>query len=331
LTATTQSIGLVTMPVDGIDSSSARSSCPRRACAKCGTTDEIPEGSPLWPTTWRCSVCGSGLSVRSGFVRLAPELDDVNEGFDLTSFDRLRGIEDGHFWFTARNEMIVWLLQRFAAQAGRALEIGCGTGYVLFAFRKALPTARLAGSELHSLGLVHARQRHGQTVELAQLDARDIGLTDALDLVGAFDVLEHIADDRRVLDEFYRALRPGGVLIATVPQHPSLWSASDEVAHHQRRYKMGELASKAHQAGFMLRYESSFATLTLPLMAASRLHARLLNRGNGMKGVEVEMKISPRLNMALRLVLSGEHVLRRLGFPLPVGGSQVVVATKPNS
>ena len=178
-------------------------------------------------------------SLLNGFVQLAPELDDVDEGFDLASFDRLREIEDDHFWFTTRNEMIVWLVERFAAQGGRALEIGCGTGYVLFAFRRALSSARLAGSELHSLGLVHARQRHGQAIELVQMDARHIGLSGALDLVGAFDVLEHIADDHRVLDEFYRVLKPGGVLIATVPQHPSLWSAADEVAHHQRRYRIG--------------------------------------------------------------------------------------------
>lgn len=321
------------MSADRLDASvlSSLSSCPRRACAKCGTTEEIPDGSPLWPNTWRCSVCGYGLTVRNGFVQLAADLDDVDEGFDLASFDRLRKIEDDHFWFTTRNEMIVWLVERFAAQADRALEIGCGTGYVLFAFRRALSSARLAGSELHSLGLVHARQRHGQAVELVQMDARYIGLSDALDLVGAFDVLEHIADDRRVLDEFYRVLKPGGVLIATVPQHPSLWSAADEVAHHQRRYRMGELASKARHAGFMIRYQSSFAALTLPLMALSRLRTRLLNRDNAMKGLDVETKVSPHLNAALRLVLRSEHVLRRLGFPLPLGGSQVVVAAKPHS
>jgi SAM-dependent methyltransferase len=304
---------------------------PRRACPKCSTDNEIADRSSLWPTGWRCPTCGFEHAARNGFVQLAPDLDDIDEGFDLASYGRLGDIENGHFWFTTRNEMIAWLVRRFAAQAGRALEIGCGTGYVLFALRKALPSARLSGSELHSLGLVHARQRHGQAVELFQMDARHSGLSNALDLVGAFDVLEHIADDGRVLDEIYRMLKPGGVLIATVPQHPWLWSKSDEIAHHQRRYRMGELASNARHAGFAIRYQTSFATLTLPLMAASRLRSRLSNRDNSAESLDVETKVSPRLNAALRLCLRSEHMLRRLGLPLPLGGSQVVVAAKPQA
>jgi len=304
---------------------------PRRACPKCSADNEIAERSSLWPAGWRCPICGFEHAARNGFVQLAPDLDDVDEGFDLASYARLGDIEDDHFWFVTRNEMIAWLVRRFAAQTGRALEIGCGTGYVLFALRKALPSAQLSGSELHSLGLAYARQRHGQAIELFQMDARHSGLSDVLDLIGAFDVLEHIADDRRVLDEIYRMLRPGGVLIATVPQHPWLWSRSDEVAHHQRRYRVGELANKARHAGFSIRYQSSFAALTLPLMAASRLRSRLSNRGDSTESLDVETKVSPHLNTALRLCLRSEHMLRRLGLPLPLGGSQVVVAAKPQS
>jgi SAM-dependent methyltransferase len=264
-------------------------------------------------------------------VQLAPDLDEVDEGFDLASYDGLRAIEDDHFWFKTRNEMIGWLVQRFAAQAGNALEIGCGTGYVLFALREALPSARLSGSELHSLGLLHARRRHGDAVELFQMDARHSGLCDALDLVGAFDVLEHIPDDGLVLGEIHRMLKPGGVLIATVPQHPWLWSVSDEVAHHQRRYRLSELADKASKAGFKIRYQTSFAALTLPLMAASRLGSRLSKRRDSTESLDVETHVPRRLNTALKYVFRGEHLLRRLGLPLPLGGSQVIVASKPGS
>jgi SAM-dependent methyltransferase len=270
-------------------------------------------------------------AARDGFVQLAPQLDDVDEGFDLASYDTLSDIEDDHFWFTTRNEMIAWLVQRFAWQAGRALEIGCGTGYVLFALRRALPVARLSGSELHRLGLVHARRRHGEAIELFQMDARHSGLSDALDLIGAFDVLEHIAEDQSVLVEIYRMLKPGGILIATVPQHPWLWSTSDVVAHHQRRYRIGELAGKARNAGFTIRYQSSFAAVTLPLMMASRLRSRLSNRGDPNDGLDVETKVPPGLNAALRFCLRAEHMFRRFGLPLPLGGSQVIVASKPRS
>src|SRR6185436_16704781 len=99
-------------------------------------------------------------------------------------------------------------------------------------------------------------------------------LAGAVDLVGAFDVLEHIAEDGAVLAEIARSLRPGGVLIATVPQQPWMWSPTDELAHHRRRYRRGELAAKARAAGLRPLHQSSFTALAFPLMVAARLVER---------------------------------------------------------
>ncbi len=296
---------------------------PRRECLRCGTSEEIDASSALWPEGWRCRACDFAPPRREEFVQLAPELDDLDEGFSLASYDGLRAMEDGHFWFAARNEMISWLVRHHAAHATRVLEIGCGTGYVLFALRKALPAARIAGSELHSLGLRHARRRHGHDIELLQMDARHGGLSGVFGLVGAFDVLEHIADDERVLREIHRMLQPGGILIATVPQHPWLWSDVDNVAHHQRRYATGELAAKAEAAGFHIRYKTSFATLSLPLLALSRWRSK-----KSAAAANSETTVPKGVNAALRALFQLEHALRRMGTFLPIGGSSVLVAEK---
>ena len=256
-------------------------------------------------------------------MRLAPDLDEVDEGFALGSYQVLRETEEGHFWFSTRNELIGWLVRRFAAHARHVLEIGCGTGYVLYALRDVLPGAAIAGSELHSRGLKHARTRHQEQVELLQMDARHCGLSDAIDFVGAFDVLEHIPDDEGALSEVHRMLKPGGVLIATVPQHPWLWSAVDEIAHHQRRYTVGELATKARNAGLHVLYQSSFATLAFPLMAIDRWRMQ-----KGANASASAARLPRRLNMALTALFRVEHVLRRMRLPLPFGGSQVLVAVK---
>jgi SAM-dependent methyltransferase len=297
----------------------------RRVCPRCGAPDTIVDGSLLWPKDWRCGRCGFALDVKNGLVRLSPDLDEVDEGFALESYQMLSEMEDGHFWFSTRNELIGWLIRRFAARAKHVLEIGCGTGYVLYALRNALPGAAIAGSELHSRGLSHARRRHLEQVELLQMDARHCGLSDAIDFVGAFDVLEHIPDDEGVLREIHRMLKPGGVLIATVPQHPWLWSAVDETAHHQRRYSVGELATKARKAGLQVRYQSSFATLAFPLMAFDRWRMRKA----AAHANEPEARLPRRLNAALTALFRTEHLLRRMRLPLPFGGSQVVVAEKP--
>ena len=68
------------------------------------------------------------------------------------------------------------------------------------------------------------------------MDARNIPFRDEFDVIGAFDVLEHIDEDVAVIDEVRKALRPGGGFLMSVPQHPALWSQQDERAFHVRRY-----------------------------------------------------------------------------------------------
>jgi SAM-dependent methyltransferase len=297
-----------------------------RICPACGKRSEIGATEDLWPLDWTCPACRYALPHDSGFAQLAAALDDTNEGFDLESFAALAAVSDGHFWFESRNELIGWLVRQYAASARRVLEIGCGTGFVLSALRQALPAAKVSGSELHSRGLVVARKRHGRDVELIQMDARHSHLMETLDLVGAFDVLEHIAEDSDVLSEIARMLKPGGVLIATVPQHPWLWSASDDQAHHHRRYRRGELAEKARAAGLQPLYQSSFTTLAFPMMVATRL---VPTRRSVESWSEHQLRLHPAVNWGLLKLARLEHGLRRAGLPLPFGGSQILVARRP--
>ena len=301
-----------------------------RFCPACGAASAIQPQEGLWPRTWTCPSCRHVLPQANGFPLLAAARDDGNEGFDLENFALLAAAEEGNFWFRSRNELIRWLVERHAAHAERVLELGCGTGFALSALRQALPKARIAGSELHSRGLVTARGRHGGDVELIQMDARHCGLADTLDLVCAFDVLEHIPEDDLVLAEIRRILKPGGIFIASVPQHPWMWSTADDVALHQRRYRRGELARKATAAGLRPLYQSSFTTLSFPLMMAVRLLERLRTHKQSLAEVsDAQLQVSPIGNSLLLGLARIEHGLRRLGVPLPFGGSQILVAQRP--
>ena len=101
--------------------------------------------------------------------------------------------------------------------------------------------------------------------ELLQMDARAIPFVEHFDIIGMFDVLEHIEDDRGVLEQTHRALRPGGGLIITVPQHRFLWSRYDEHAHHVRRYAADEIAEKVTAAGFRIIMTTSFVRIVVVL------------------------------------------------------------------
>ena len=245
------------------------------------------------------------------------------DGYDAAIFDELAAIEDQSFWFRARNRLIVQLASEISRPGDRLLEVGCGTGYVLNALVRECGLVA-TGSELFKEGLAYAKTRV-PTADFIELDARRMPFEDAFDLVGAFDVLEHIDDDVGVLRGLYRAVRRDGHLLLTVPQHPSLWSASDTYAHHVRRYRRRELLERVTAAGFDIIRTTSFVTSLLPVMAISRWRGRS-------PGATYDAKaelVPPRpLNRALESMLNLECALIRRGVNLPVGGSLVLVARR---
>jgi len=241
--------------------------------------------------------------------------------FQPRYFAELARLESRNFWFRARNRLIVWALGRHFASARSFLEIGCGTGFVLAGIAAARPDLALAASDVHSEGLAFAARRVPQA-RFYHADARGIAFAGEFDVVGAFDVLEHIAEDEAVLRAMHRALRPGGGVLVTVPQHPALWSAQDEHAGHRRRYTRAELTAKLGAAGFVGIKATSFVSLLLPLMAAARRRKRA-----GADPFE-ELRIGGVANLLLEKVLDVERVLIRLGVSLPFGGSLLAVARK---
>jgi SAM-dependent methyltransferase len=277
-----------------------------KRCLRCEARYDAPG--------WRCPGCG--------FEPEAVQAADIR--YDASRFEVLAGLEREHFWFTARSRLIVWALRKHFPHAQSLLEIGCGTGNVLGAIAEAAPALRVAGSEAHASALALARSRAPGAM-LLQMDARRIPYRDEFDVVGAFDVLEHIEEDDCVLREMFEACRAGGGAIITVPQHPWLWSYRDEFAHHVRRYRRAELLRKVRAAGFEGIWASSFVTALLPLMALSRL------RQKSPRGFDAasELRVGRVANRALGAVMALERRLVQAGLKLPAGGSLLVIAHKP--
>jgi SAM-dependent methyltransferase len=252
----------------------------------------------------------------------APELADTISGMDPQAFEALSKVEAEHFWFVARNELIVGLITKFFPDARRFLEIGCGNGAVLRAIAQSRAWERMVGSELHPSGLAHARRRLPAGVEFVQMDARNIPASGVFDLTGAFDVIEHIADDETVLRGLRAATQSGGGTIIAVPQHPWLWSRADDVAYHQRRYRRGELEAKLRRNGFEVLYSSSFTALLLPLMVASRLKSRHSKQDDD---IEREFAVNRHVNSIFTAILRAEVRMTLAGMKWPAGGSRIVV------
>jgi SAM-dependent methyltransferase/putative flippase GtrA len=260
-----------------------------------------------------------------GIPCYAPELALGSEDYPTEFYDRLCRLEESHFWFRARNRII---LREFAGRLGhlprpRVLEIGCGTGYVLHGLA-AKGVYDLTGAEVHIAGLLQARRRL-PSVEFVQADARDLPYEAAFDAVGAFDVIEHISEDEQVLMSVHRALKPGGLLFLTVPQHKWLWSAADEQARHKRRYERGALQAKLKRSGFTVLRATSFVTVLLPILWASRR----AKRGGDTCDIDwSELEITRGANTFCAAAMRIDEALIAAGISLPAGGSLFAVARK---
>jgi SAM-dependent methyltransferase len=249
-----------------------------------------------------------------------------HQGYDPTAFARMAELEPRSWWFRSRNRLIEQTVRAFFPRARSVLEIGCGTGYTLGALRSALPAADLTGTELFQEGLDVARGRWPH-LRLAQADARALPFNADFDLVGAFDVLEHIDDDAAALHEAYRVLRPGGGLILTVPQHRWLWSPADDYGHHERRYTRRQLISAVSTAGFSIARVTSFVTALLPLMAASRAY----RSDPADFDPSAEFQIPRVIDRSFEVLAGAERALIARGVSLPAGGSLLLVARRSAS
>jgi len=186
-----------------------------KKCLVCGTIFPSPD--------FCCPACHWEPEMQDGFPAYAPALAQAGGGFKASHFAELAHLEEGYFWFRARNRLIIWALGKYCPKFRSFIEIGCGTGYVVSGIAKAYPGVQLHGSEIFTAGLAFAAAKE-PAVTFMQMDARHIPFVDEFDAIGAFDVLEHIEEDEQVLIQIRDALKLRGAMLLTVPQHAWLWS-----------------------------------------------------------------------------------------------------------
>ncbi len=256
----------------------------------------------------------------------------LHGGYDPAFFNELAAVEDRHFWFRARNQMIFELTKKISSglkPGYLVLEVGCGTGNVLRVLRQACPGGKVVGLELWFDGLRHAQRRSAGL--LVQGDVLAYPFGKQFDLIGMFDVLEHLPREQETLLALREALIPGGRLMLTVPAHQFLWSHFDEAGRHCRRYSPASIRKSLVEAGFEVEFLSQFMACIFPIVWFFRKIGGLL-QGNTFDGsrklVAKEFRLVPVVNEVLASLLSLEASWLARGHTVPIGTSLIVVARR---
>src|SRR6476619_3962128 len=235
-------------------------------------------------------------------------------------YQQMAELDDRHWWYRARRKIIADLIRREARppKSAAILEIGCGTGHNLAMLAG---FGHVEGLELDDEARELSERRLGRKVLSSPLpELRDVA-DRHYDLIGAFDVIEHIDDDKAALTSIAAKLKPGGKFVMTVPAHQWMWTAHDVVNHHKRRYSKGRLKALIERSPMKLDKIGYFNSLLFPLAIAERASSKLRGKEDG----DVRLPPAP-LNGALEAVFSAErHLVGRL--PLTPGLSLFAVAS----
>jgi SAM-dependent methyltransferase len=236
-------------------------------------------------------------------------------------------LEQWHWWFRGRRRIMESILQHelgTQAVSRRILSVGCGPAEGLkWLIPFAGKSGRVIGLDIEPLHASGVDATLGFVVgSLGEAPLKD----GSFDVVLALDVLEHMDDDHTSLLEAARLVKPGGLLLITVPALPSLWGGQDVVSEHRRRYTRRSLKQLFNDAGISGYRVNYFNTLLFPLAAGVRLSRRALGKGNRPRS-DFDDNHPGLVNEMLAWLFGAEsRLILRAPFPL---GVSLVATYKP--
>lgn len=248
---------------------------------------------------------------------------------DTSLQHQFAAIEGEHWWFQGRRRIVASALRQQLGPAvnqgaRRILDVGCGTGEMV--------------DMLREFGTVTALDRAPEAVQYccarfgAQVDVRlggipeDLPNAGTLDLVTAFDVIEHLDDDLGALRALCATLVPGGLLVVTVPAFAMLWGPHDVLNEHRRRYTPAHLRAQLVAGGFVVDRVTCFNSWLFPFVAVVRT---LQRRRRTAPRSDFHQLPGPSNRLLLALFASEAAVLRKV--TLPIGVSILAVSHRPLS
>lgn len=281
-------------------------------CQKC--EDEVLRNDDKYI----CKSCNEGYSIINGVPYFYKNINKEDYKLDeyTIEIDKIANAEQNHFWFKSRRNLILQVFDKFISKKDKVIEIGAGTGSIA----RMLNTEgyNLSIGEIHPNGIEYALKNNDKNLPIYQFNIMNNPFKNHFDVVGLFDVLEHIEDDKLAINNIGKMLKDGGKIILTVPAHMWLWCEEDEVSNHFKRYEIDSLKGLLITEGFTIKYASNFFISLIPL-----LYLRTKSKSSS------DIKINPIVNFILSAVSNIENKILKF-ISSKIGGSIIIVAEKNN-
>lgn len=237
---------------------------------------------------------------------------------------------ENYFWLSGHYDASEWLLDRFLVKSKnkpssselKVLDAGCGPGNFISRMKHHY---KVFGIDFSVDALQFCLEKHATPTFVSNLEELSVQ-NNSLDTIVSLEVLEHLDHDLKAMEEFFQALKPGGVMLISVPAFKFLWGAHDEWFGHRRRYTKEELCQKLKKAGFQISYCSYFKCLFFLPMFLMRKIKQILGMYDTVKTDYIS--IPDWLNQLLRWEILLE-VKTGISRWLPFGTHLLCVALKP--
>jgi 2-polyprenyl-3-methyl-5-hydroxy-6-metoxy-1,4-benzoquinol methylase len=227
-----------------------------------------------------------------------------------------RKLYEEHWWFRAREELILAVIQREQPPGGwkSILDVGCGDGLFFSALQK---FGDVEGVE-PSAQVVSPDNPFRRRIYIGTFD-RGFQPGKKYGLILMLDVLEHMDDPVGVIRHALSLLERDGALLITVPAFPALWTSHDVLNHHRVRYTRPAFTRVAADAGLKIVVARYFFFW----LFAAKLAARVKESIFGARPQIPRVPSAP-INALLGWICRAEE--RVLGAStIPLGGSLLVV------
>jgi ubiquinone/menaquinone biosynthesis C-methylase UbiE len=241
-------------------------------------------------------------------------------------YTKMADVEDRMWYFRSLHAHVNREL-RADGRAARKLEVldaGCGTGGLIIRLQHANPQWRFAGIDFMPLACELARERCGPAVDIREASITELPFDDAsFDAVACADVISQVTNPEVAISEFFRVLRPGGVVVINVAAYMWMWSYHDDTCQTKHRFTRPEVAALLEQAGFADRWLTHWNAIPFPLIWARRKLFRTARDTS-----DVKLYPAP-IEAMFNGVMAAEHAWMRCGGRWAWGTSVFAVARKP--